>query len=117
MYQGYDPRATAERLSSAAARVRAHGDATPSTPSKSTWEAFTAMRCAWPGRPEPAEDLTQETMLRGWRDRERLREPRAARVWLLRIATQLVERRITKGKVSHANAGRGAALLSRAAQR
>ncbi|HEX3602307.1 MAG TPA: sigma factor [Lacipirellulaceae bacterium] len=46
-----------------------------------------ALRLA--GRPELAEDLTQETMLRGWRDRQRLRESRATRVWLFRIATNL----------------------------
>jgi RNA polymerase sigma-70 factor (ECF subfamily) len=36
-----------------------------------------------------AQDLTQETMLRGWRFRSKLRDPTAARVWLLRIATNL----------------------------
>jgi RNA polymerase sigma-70 factor (ECF subfamily) len=36
-----------------------------------------------------AEDLLQETMLRGWKQRGKLREPAAARVWLLRIATNL----------------------------
>jgi RNA polymerase sigma-70 factor (ECF subfamily) len=36
-----------------------------------------------------AEDLTQETLLRGWQRRRTLREPTAARVWLLRIATNL----------------------------
>jgi len=36
-----------------------------------------------------AEDLAQETLLRGWRRRGKLREPAAARVWLLRIATNL----------------------------
>jgi RNA polymerase sigma-70 factor (ECF subfamily) len=38
---------------------------------------------------QQAEDLTQETLLRGWRHRAKLREPGAARVWLLRIATNL----------------------------
>lgn len=38
---------------------------------------------------QQAEDLTQETLLRGWRQRAKLREPAAARVWLLRIATNL----------------------------
>jgi RNA polymerase sigma-70 factor (ECF subfamily) len=38
------------------------------------------------GRKELAEDLTQETMLRAWRNRHQLREPGAARLWLLRIA-------------------------------
>jgi RNA polymerase sigma-70 factor (ECF subfamily) len=41
------------------------------------------------GRAELAEDLTQETLLRGWRNRRRLREPQAARVWLLRITTNI----------------------------
>jgi RNA polymerase sigma-70 factor (ECF subfamily) len=36
---------------------------------------------------QQAEDLTQETLLRGWKHRAKLREPAAARVWLLRIAT------------------------------
>jgi RNA polymerase sigma-70 factor (ECF subfamily) len=38
---------------------------------------------------EQAEDLTQEALLRGWQRRATLREPTAARVWLLRIATNL----------------------------
>ncbi len=46
-----------------------------------------ALRLA--GRPEAAEDLTQEAMLRGWRNRESLRDPRVTRVWLLKIATNL----------------------------
>jgi RNA polymerase sigma-70 factor (ECF subfamily) len=36
-----------------------------------------------------AEDLTQETLLRAWKRRELLREPRALRVWLFRIAANL----------------------------
>ena len=40
-------------------------------------------------RPDLAEDLTQETLLRGWRSRQMLRDDRAARVWLFRIATNL----------------------------
>jgi RNA polymerase sigma-70 factor (ECF subfamily) len=38
---------------------------------------------------QQAEDLTQETLLRGWKHRAKLREPAAARVWLLRIATNV----------------------------
>ena len=38
---------------------------------------------------QQAEDLTQETLLRGWQRQRTLREPTAARVWLLRIATNL----------------------------
>ena len=36
-----------------------------------------------------AHELTQETMLRGWRRQTALRESAAARVWLLRIATNI----------------------------
>jgi RNA polymerase sigma-70 factor, ECF subfamily len=36
-----------------------------------------------------AQDLAQETLLRGWQARGKLREPAAARIWLLRIATNL----------------------------
>lgn len=46
-----------------------------------------ALRLA--GRADEAEDLTQETLLRGWQNRLKLRDHRAARVWLLRIATNL----------------------------
>jgi RNA polymerase sigma-70 factor, ECF subfamily len=46
-----------------------------------------ALRLA--GRADLAEDLAQETLLRGWRTRDKLRDPRVARVWLLRIATNV----------------------------
>jgi RNA polymerase sigma-70 factor (ECF subfamily) len=46
-----------------------------------------ALRLA--GRRDLAEDLTQETLLHAWRSREKLRDPQVARVWLLRIATNL----------------------------
>jgi RNA polymerase sigma-70 factor (ECF subfamily) len=39
--------------------------------------------------PHGAEDLTQETMLRAWRQRGRLRYPQAACVWLFRITVNL----------------------------
>jgi RNA polymerase sigma-70 factor (ECF subfamily) len=39
--------------------------------------------------PHQAEDLTQEVMLRAWQKADGLREPRAARVWLLRIASNI----------------------------
>jgi RNA polymerase sigma-70 factor (ECF subfamily) len=42
-----------------------------------------AMRLS--GHADLAEDITQETLLRAWRRRHNLREPLAARVWLLRI--------------------------------
>jgi RNA polymerase sigma-70 factor (ECF subfamily) len=39
--------------------------------------------------PHAAEDLAQETFLRAWRHRGRLRDERAARVWLFRITANL----------------------------
>jgi len=36
-----------------------------------------------------AEDIVQETFLRAWRSRRRLRNPQSVRVWLLRIATNV----------------------------
>jgi RNA polymerase sigma-70 factor (ECF subfamily) len=36
-----------------------------------------------------AEDLTQETLVRAWTQRDRLRDERALRVWLFRIAANL----------------------------
>lgn len=41
------------------------------------------------GNVEQAEELTQETMLRGWRNRRSLKDPTVAKSWLLRIATNL----------------------------
>ncbi len=41
------------------------------------------------GQADMAEELAQEALLRAWRHRGKLREPRAARVWLLRIASNL----------------------------
>lgn len=55
-----------------------------------------ALRIA--GRTDTAEDLTQETMLRGWRDRDKLRDPRVTRVWLLRIATNLWNDQLRRAK-------------------
>ncbi len=55
-----------------------------------------ALRLA--GRPDLAEDLTQETFLRGWRNRRKLRDRRAARIWLLRIATNLWTDQLRRGK-------------------
>jgi RNA polymerase sigma-70 factor, ECF subfamily len=49
-------------------------------------------------RTETAEDLTQETMLRGWRQRHKLRETRVAKVWLLRIATNLWNDELRRAK-------------------
>lgn len=55
-----------------------------------------ALRLA--GRADLAEDLAQETFLRGWRNRRKLRDGRAARVWLLRIATNLWTDQLRRGK-------------------
>jgi RNA polymerase sigma-70 factor, ECF subfamily len=46
-----------------------------------------ALRLA--GRQDLAEDIAQDVLLRGWRSQHKLREPRTARVWLLRIATNV----------------------------
>lgn len=43
-----------------------------------------ALRCQ-PQDPQAAEDLVQEAVLRGWRSYGALREPAAARAWLIRI--------------------------------
>jgi RNA polymerase sigma-70 factor (ECF subfamily) len=49
-------------------------------------------------RPDLAEDLTQETLLRGWRSWQKLRDQRAARVWLFRIATNVWTDQIRRGR-------------------
>ena len=48
--------------------------------------------------PDVADDLTQETFLRAWRHRGRLRDPRVLRVWLFRIATNLWRDRLRRGR-------------------
>ena len=52
-----------------------------------------------------AEDLTQETLLRAWRQRGRLRDPRALRVWLFRIAVNLWNDQRRRGRSQVASAG------------
>jgi RNA polymerase sigma-70 factor (ECF subfamily) len=43
-----------------------------------------------------AEDLAQEALLRAWRDRDRLRNPQAARGWLFQIAANLWRDRLRR---------------------
>jgi RNA polymerase sigma-70 factor (ECF subfamily) len=50
------------------------------------------------GRIELAEDLAQETLLRAWRGRDKLRDSQLARVWLLQIATNLWTDQLRKAK-------------------
>jgi RNA polymerase sigma-70 factor (ECF subfamily) len=50
-------------------------------------------------RTDAAEDVAQETLLRGLRNQTKLREPRAARLWLLRIATNVWNDQLRKSKV------------------
>jgi RNA polymerase sigma-70 factor (ECF subfamily) len=50
------------------------------------------------GKAELAEDLAQETLLRAWRSRAKLRDSSVMRVWLLRIATNLWTDELRKGK-------------------
>jgi len=45
-----------------------------------------------------AEEITQETFLRACRHHRRLREPKAARVWLLRIAVNLWRDQVRREK-------------------
>ena len=47
---------------------------------------------------QDAEDLTQETCLRAWRHRGRLRDPAAVRVWLFTIAANLWRDRLRRHK-------------------
>ena len=52
-----------------------------------------------------AEDLTQETMLRAWQNRSRLRDPERARVWLFRIAANLWRDQTRRGRHEVSQAG------------
>jgi RNA polymerase sigma-70 factor (ECF subfamily) len=50
------------------------------------------------GDRDQAEDLTQETLLRAWRHRRRLRDPDRARVWLFKIAANLWRDRVRRAR-------------------
>ena len=52
-----------------------------------------------------AEDLTQETLVRAWTQRDRLRDERALRVWLFRIAANLWRDQLRRGRSPIARAG------------
>lgn len=52
------------------------------------------------GDPNDAEDLTQETMLRAWRRKARLRKPESARAWLFRITVNLWRDQLRRGRRS-----------------
>jgi len=45
-----------------------------------------------------AEDLTQETILRAWRQRNQLRTPASMRIWLFRIASNLWRDRLRRNR-------------------
>jgi RNA polymerase sigma-70 factor (ECF subfamily) len=55
--------------------------------------------------PHAAEDLTQETFLRAWRSRDRLRDAGGARVWLFTIAANIWRDWLRRGKSRVAAAG------------
>src|SRR5437870_4817326 len=55
--------------------------------------------------PHAAEDLTQETFLRAWRQRRRLRDERKAGVWLFRITANLWRDQLRRGRLPVARAG------------
>jgi RNA polymerase sigma-70 factor (ECF subfamily) len=57
------------------------------------------------GDAHAAEDLTQETFLRAWRQRHRLRDPHAVRVWLFTIAANLWRDQLRRGHCRVAQAG------------
>lgn len=52
-----------------------------------------------------AEDLTQETLVRAWTQRDRLRDERALRVWLFRIAANLWRDQLRRSRSPVARAG------------
>jgi RNA polymerase sigma-70 factor (ECF subfamily) len=55
--------------------------------------------------PHAAEDLAQETFLRAWRQRDRLRDSRALQVWLFRITANLWNDQLRRSRSPVARAG------------
>ena len=55
--------------------------------------------------PHAAEDLTQETFLRAWKQQRLLRRPEAIHVWLFRITANLWRDQLRRGKLRVAQAG------------
>jgi RNA polymerase sigma-70 factor (ECF subfamily) len=50
------------------------------------------------GNHHDAEDITQESFLRAWQHCDRLRDPRAVRTWLFRVAANLWRDRVRRGR-------------------
>jgi RNA polymerase sigma-70 factor (ECF subfamily) len=80
-----------QKLQSNAPTARTEANVSPSSFDAVQQHAGSVYRYALrlAGRADLAEDLAQETLLRAWRNRDKLRDPRVARVWLLRIATNV----------------------------
>jgi len=86
--------ATSEPLATAAART----EPTVTQPLEQHLEPVYRYALRLAGRTDLAEDVTQETLLRGWRNQSKLRDPRAARLWLFRIATNVWTDHLRKSK-------------------
>jgi RNA polymerase sigma-70 factor (ECF subfamily) len=88
---GHGHRVPGRELSPHAPAARTEPTVTPPSPEAFEEHLGTVYRYALrlAGQADVAEDLAQETLLRAWRSRRQLRDARAARVWLLRIATNL----------------------------
>ena len=97
---GEDRAPVAARELALRARARTEPTVTPSSFDALEEHLGTVYRYALrlTGKTEAAEDLAQETMLRAWRSRAKLRDERVARVWLLRIATNLWTDELRRGK-------------------
>ena len=53
-----------------------------------------------------AEDIAQETFLRAWRRKQRLRDPAALRTWLFRIAVNVYRDELRRGQLRRERLGR-----------